>query len=741
MSRFVCIASAILGSVSLVAPALAQSPLGSDLTYQGRLTESGSPVEGSAAMRFWLYDAASGGNVVAGPVDRLNVPLAEGLFTVELDFGAAAFGPDARWLEIEVNTSSPGNPCGDMACDVLSPRQKITAAPIALALRHLRTESTAGAPNVIGGDNTNVVSGGADGVTIGGGLRNSASGGAGTVAGGQFNQANGASSAVGGGVGNIATGQESTIPGGTSNRAQGRSSFAAGVLANAAHDRAFVWSGDNVDFTSTAAGQFLVRAPGGVGIGTNSPSQPLHVRAPLGVARLDTTSSVLGALLELRTEHASPLILGAINFLNAAGEVPGQLAYEADHELTFRVNGLERMRIDSSGDVGIGVSPPNARLHVLATTAAAVANTATFEAPAIGPNASYIHYGAEGDWYIRAADATGLGKVVIQDTLGPVTIGTTNPLGSKVNVAANDPVGLQVMNTANNGQGILVTAQNGTNPWALHAVAPPNTGFAGRFSGRVYASGSVGIGTESPAWPLHVSAPQGVVRVDSTGTQSPAIEFRNLSSATNVTLGTLNFVNLAGLFPGQISYVDDEFIDYMTFRVGGNERVRFTGNGNVGIGTIAPSQLLSVNGSAGKPGGGDWSVFSDERLKQNITPMPDALDRLMRLHGYEFEYTADAVERGRGLPGRQIGLIAQEVQRVFPDWVEQDADGYLFVTERATTALMVESLRQLRTEQDAEVAAVRAENEDLRARLNRLEARLDAILGQTEGDHPQSDFR
>jgi hypothetical protein len=70
--------------------------LGSDVAYQGRLTESGAPVDGTAAMRFWLYDAAADGSLVAGPVDQLNVPVVEGLFTVELDFGPAAFGPDAR---------------------------------------------------------------------------------------------------------------------------------------------------------------------------------------------------------------------------------------------------------------------------------------------------------------------------------------------------------------------------------------------------------------------------------------------------------------------------------------------------------------------------------------------------------------------------------------------------------------------------------------------------------------------
>jgi uncharacterized protein YdbL (DUF1318 family) len=114
---------------------------------------------------------------------------------------------------------------------------------------------------------------------------------------------------------------------------------------------------------------------------------------------------------------------------------------------------------------------------------------------------------------------------------------------------------------------------------------------------------------------------------------------------------------------------------------------------------------LAVNGYAAKPGGGSWSSLSDERLKEDVKPMKGTLDTLLSLHGYEFQYTDKAVATRFGLPGRQIGLMAQEVERVFPDWVGRTEDGYLHVTERATTALMVEALRDLRAEKDRQIAA------------------------------------
>lgn len=144
--------------------------------------------------------------------------------------------------------------------------------------------------------------------------------------------------------------------------------------------------------------------------------------------------------------------------------------------------------------------------------------------------------------------------------------------------------------------------------------------------------------------------------------------------------------------------------------------------------SIAPTNhLLTVNGAAAKPGGGSWSTTSDIRLKHDIQPLSGTLDTLLSLHGYSFEYNDAEVKAGRALPGRQVGLIAQEVQRVFPDWITARDDGYYTVTERATTALMVESLRDLRTEKDAGLAGLQQQINALREENNELRQRLDAL--------------
>ncbi len=101
--------------------------------------------------------------------------------------------------------------------------------------------------------------------------------------------------------------------------------------------------------------------------------------------------------------------------------------------------------------------------------------------------------------------------------------------------------------------------------------------------------------------------------------------------------------------------------------------------GAVGIGADPGAFTLVSNGDAAKPGGGSWSVFSDARLKRNIEPLePGTLDRLFSLQGCTFEYVDQAIEERLGLPGRQTGFVAQEVARVFPEWVKADQEGYLY---------------------------------------------------------------
>ena len=103
------------------------SPLGTAFTYQGRLTDGGQPASGSYDLKFTIYDAATSGSVVGGPLTNSATSVTNGLFTVALDFGRGIFTGDARWLELAVRTNGAA---ADFT--MLSPRQAVTPAPYAL---------------------------------------------------------------------------------------------------------------------------------------------------------------------------------------------------------------------------------------------------------------------------------------------------------------------------------------------------------------------------------------------------------------------------------------------------------------------------------------------------------------------------------------------------------------------------------------------------------------------------------
>jgi len=105
---------------------------------------------------------------------------------------------------------------------------------------------------------------------------------------------------------------------------------------------------------------------------------------------------------------------------------------------------------------------------------------------------------------------------------------------------------------------------------------------------------------------------------------------------------------------------------------------------------------LRLSGLARKIDGGGWTVASDERLKRNVVPLTDALQLLLQMRGVRFEWK-DA-NRTANVSDSQIGMVAQEVEKVFPDWVSTDPDGYRELTVRGFEALVIEALRELATD-------------------------------------------
>jgi hypothetical protein len=158
--------------------------------------------------------------------------------------------------------------------------------------------------------------------TVAGGGSNTASSAWATVAGGRDNTADGENATVGGGELNTASGARATVPGGVLNAALGRTSFAAGKNAKANHNGTFVWADYSPSasdpLVSTSENQFLIRAAGGVGIGTNAPDATVHVLSSSTIAqlKLENTSTTNYARISMSNSGSNRWDIAAGAALN-----------------------------------------------------------------------------------------------------------------------------------------------------------------------------------------------------------------------------------------------------------------------------------------------------------------------------------------------------------------------------------------------------------------------------------------
>jgi Chaperone of endosialidase len=365
--------------------------------------------------------------------------------------------------------------------------------------------------------------------------------------------------------------------------------------------------------------------------------------------------------------------------------------------------------VDNDGNVGVGTSAPAAQLH--AETGDDFSAITAINSAQTGTSYAII---------AESASSSGIG-ILAQST---ATSGSTNAIRAEDNSANGVGVFGLSLNQSGSGYGVRGTSTGlfgravfgwassttGSNRGIYGKTNSPN-GYAGYFEGgQNYFQGSVGVGTTSPG-------NYGFVIKESLTSSGRGLRILNAEESRSVQL----WVGTGG------AVLDAQGLTNLQFRTNAIDRLHIQNStGNVGIGVTDAGFKLEVNGSAGKPGGGSWSNSSDRRLKKNIHTLEGSLDRLMRLRGVRFEYKdPEAIYE---LPGVRMGMIAQEVEEVFPDWVETGTRGYKTLTFRGFEALTVESFRELRREKDAEVAllqtelaSMRDENNALRDRLGRVE--------------------
>ncbi len=134
--------------------------------------------------------------------------------------------------------------------------------------------------------------------------------------------------------------------------------------------------------------------------------------------------------------------------------------------------------------------------------------------------------------------------------------------------------------------------------------------------------------------------------------------------------------------------------DAIVLRQAGAERITIA-NGMV---TLEPNTALWC--------GGKLLAASDERLKRDITPLENALEKVLAVRGVRFHWKDPSRNQGP-----EIGVVAQDVEAVFPEAVSADKDGVKAVDYAHLVAPLIEALR----EQQTQIEALRAEVQALRA--------------------------
>src|SRR6266699_1163343 len=111
----------------------------SAFTYQGKLSEGGAAPNGAYDFQFKLYDALTGGNLQGSPntVTRTAVNVTNGIFTVQLDFGASGLSGADRFIDIGVKHPA------DSTYTPLVPRQQLTSTPYAIQALSATTATNA----------------------------------------------------------------------------------------------------------------------------------------------------------------------------------------------------------------------------------------------------------------------------------------------------------------------------------------------------------------------------------------------------------------------------------------------------------------------------------------------------------------------------------------------------------------------------------------------------------------------
>ncbi len=191
-----------------------------------------------------------------------------------------------------------------------------------------------------------------------------------------------------------------------------------------------------------------------------------------------------------------------------------------------------------------------------------------------------------------------------------------------------------------------------------------------------------------------------LIALKNFGSTDKALQFQNQNPAATATSRAFDFLNNAG-----------------------TTILRVLNGGNVGIGTLTPGGLFELGLDQGrKPSTSTWTITSDARLKTIDGAYTKGLADIMKLNpiAYHYKNVGKRVFDKSVIEAQSVGFTAQDVQKVFPEAVGKDDDGYLNLNIHPILVAQVNAIK----EQQTQIVSLQKQNEALIGEIAAIKAML-----------------
>ncbi|MHC4544211.1 MAG: tail fiber domain-containing protein [Planctomycetota bacterium] len=345
---------------------------------------------------------------------------------------------------------------------------------------------------------------------------------------------------------------------------------------------------------------------------------------------------------------------------------------------------------EKGGKVGIGTKTPGGKLAVhydngdLNNAAILIENSNV-----IGHDV--LDFSFSGTTQARIRKAMGGGLFIGTEDIQPLNFCVGG--GTEMIILSDGSVGIGTMNP-----------QNKLDVAGAVAVGASYSGTETAPTNGMIVQGNVGIGKRNPEYKLDIYGGLDALRV------GHANSWFEVQTVTSTVLSLADGEgNRAGFIGGTENVAGENVLVIAGCDDGGScpYYTYFHESGNVGIGEPNPAYKLDVDGDIQCV---TLHETSDARLKTNVRRLTNVLDKVEKIRGVSFEWNEAAGSVGAVAGDKHIGVIAQDVEKVFPELVSAPADGYKSVDSTNLTAVLIEAVKELKTE-----------NEILRKRVDALE--------------------